>query len=133
MDLSQAKLGDQYRIFLDEGGNILPSPSMRTLVATVIGTKKPGYGTDILLGWLTKESAPSNSRDRSQTSLENDYVPNQASYKRGITVKRSLPVAIKIINGLDGFPCKRCTNFFPYALPNQSDGTLICWSCRNTR
>jgi hypothetical protein len=133
MDLSQAKLGDQYRIFVDSSGNILPSPSMNTLVATVIATKKPGYGTDIILGWMTKEESPSNARDRNQPSLENDYVPNQALYKRGITVKRIMQVAIKIINGLDGFPCKRCTNFFPYALPNQSDGTLICWSCRNTR
>ena len=132
MDLSQAKLGEQYRIFVDDGGNILPSPSMRTMVATVIATKKPGYGTDLLLGWLTKDSSPSNARDRSQTSIENDYVPNQGMYKRGITVKRSLMVAIKIVNGLDGFPCKKCTNFFPYALPNRPDGTLVCWSCRTT-
>lgn len=133
MDLSEAKLGDQYRIFIDEyTGNILPSPSMHTMVATVIATKKPGYGTDVLLGWPTKESSPCNARDRGQVSAENDYVPNQAMYKRGITVKRSLMVAIKIVNGLDGFPCKKCTNFFPYALPNRPDGTLVCWSCRTT-
>ncbi len=133
MDLSSAKLGDQYRIFLDEGGNILSSPSMHTMLATVIATKKPGYGTEVILGWKQGEEHPADARPRSSTSMENDYVPNQASYSHGKSVKRSLLVALQIINGLDGFPCKKCTNFFPYALPNQKDGTLVCWSCRNSR
>jgi len=133
MDLSEAKLGDQYRIFIDNAGNILSSPSMHTLIATVIATKKPGHGTDVLLGWRATDKFPANARERAQTSADNDYVPNQALYKRGLTVKRIMPVASKIINGVDGFPCKKCPNFYPYALPNQSDGTLVCWSCRNTR
>jgi len=133
MDLSKASLGDQYRIFVDSAGNMLSSPSRHTLVATVIATKKPGYGTDVILGWMANQTHPKDARSRSQTSLENNYVPNQALYTYGKSVKRTLPVAIRIVNGLDGFPCRRCTNFFPYALPNQDDGTLICWSCRNTR
>ncbi len=134
MDLSQAQLGEQYRIFVDEAGNMLSSPSRHTLVATVIATKKPGMvSTDLILGWMANEPRPNDARDRSQTSLENNYVPNQRQYVYGKTVKRTLPVAIRIVNGLDGFPCRKCTNFFPYALPNQNDGTLICWSCRNSR
>ncbi len=133
MDLSNAQLGEQYRVFVDESGNILSSPSMHTMVATVIATKKPGYGTDIILGWKNGEPHPYDARPRSSTSLENNYVPNQGLYSHGKTVKRSLPVAIQIINGLDGFPCRKCTNFYPYALPNQKDGTLVCWSCRNSR
>lgn len=31
----------------------------------------------------------------------------------------------------DGCFCKKCKDFFPYAEPNQKDGTLICYSCRN--
>lgn len=27
--------------------------------------------------------------------------------------------------------CKSCHNFYPYSEPNQKDGSLICWSCRN--
>lgn len=30
----------------------------------------------------------------------------------------------------DGIACKLCKEFYHYASPNQSDGTLICWSCR---
>lgn len=32
----------------------------------------------------------------------------------------------------DGQTCKTCNVFYPYAIANQDDGTLICWSCRNT-
>lgn len=30
----------------------------------------------------------------------------------------------------DGEFCKFCGNFFGMAVPNQADGTLVCWSCR---
>ncbi len=31
----------------------------------------------------------------------------------------------------DGMFCKKCQNFYQYAEPNQEDGSLICFSCRN--
>lgn len=30
----------------------------------------------------------------------------------------------------DGQTCKVCKQYYPYAGPNQSDGSLICYSCR---
>lgn len=30
----------------------------------------------------------------------------------------------------DGCECKNCKEFYPYAEPNQDDGTLICYGCR---
>lgn len=30
-----------------------------------------------------------------------------------------------------GCNCVKCGDIFPYAEPNQPDGTLICYSCRN--
>jgi formylmethanofuran dehydrogenase subunit E len=131
MNLSQAKLGDQFRIFIDTGGNISSYPSMITMLATVIATKKPSLGTGLILGWKSNESHPADVTTRGNTSSENDYITNQSEYKYGKSVKRDLPVAVQIFNGLDGFPCKKCSNFFPQALANQKDGTLICWSCRN--
>ena len=29
----------------------------------------------------------------------------------------------------DGMHCQNCLNFYQFAEPNQSDGTLICYSC----
>lgn len=38
---------------------------------------------------------------------------------------------LKIKDGRDGCQCKKCLEMYPYAEPNQEDGTLICFSCRN--
>lgn len=132
MNLKNAKLGDQFRIFLTRDNYIADKPTKNTMIATVIATKKPSIGSDVILGWKKGETFPVEARERGAASNENDYVANQALYVRGKSVLRSLPVAIQIINGLDGFPCKKCQNFFQYSLPNQDDGTLICWSCRNS-
>jgi len=31
----------------------------------------------------------------------------------------------------DGMVCVKCKSFYDFAEPNQNDGTLICYSCRN--
>lgn len=33
--------------------------------------------------------------------------------------------------GLDGMFCRKCQAFYKYAEANQTDGTLLCYSCRN--
>src|SRR5262249_6521179 len=100
--------------------------------ATVIATKKLQYGSGLILGWKKEDERPSGAQPRANTSLENDYVPNQALFPYGKSVSRTLTVAHQIFCGLDGFPCKKCQNFFPQAVANQNDGTMICWSCRNS-
>ncbi len=30
----------------------------------------------------------------------------------------------------DGETCRKCKEYFPYAEPNQDDGTLVCYGCR---
>lgn len=30
----------------------------------------------------------------------------------------------------DGMVCKKCQGFFEFAEPNQSDGSLLCYTCR---
>lgn len=31
----------------------------------------------------------------------------------------------------DGCDCAKCKDFYPYAEPNQENGTLICYRCRH--
>lgn len=42
----------------------------------------------------------------------------------------SIPAVAKKENK-DGCNCKKCKEFYPYAEPNQDDGTLVCYSCRH--
>ncbi len=39
------------------------------------------------------------------------------------------PVA-EIKSNKDGCTCKKCKEHYPYAEPNQKDGTLVCYACR---
>ena len=32
----------------------------------------------------------------------------------------------------DGMKCQKCKNFYEFAEPNQPDGSLLCYSCRNS-
>ncbi len=36
----------------------------------------------------------------------------------------------KLAENKDGCICTKCHELFPYAEPNQPDGSLICYSCR---
>ena len=133
MDLKNAKLGEKYYIFVDAGLNMSATPTKYVIPATIIATKKPEYGiADIILGWLPHQKHPTNVTNRGSPSVENNYIPTQGQYTFGKSVKRTLVVANQIDGDMDGFPCKVCKNFFQYAVPNQNDGTLICWSCRNS-
>lgn len=132
MNLKDAELGDQYRVFVNQAKELVEHPTMWTMVATVIARKKPDYPPGFILGWKADTEHPVGCSNRSNTSVENVYVPSQAQYRFGMSVKPSLPVAVKLVNGVDGMPCSKCRNFYIYALPNQADGTLLCWACRNT-
>jgi len=41
----------------------------------------------------------------------------------------AVPVEEKKENS-DGCTCRKCKEFYPYAEPNQDDGTLVCYGCR---
>jgi len=31
----------------------------------------------------------------------------------------------------DGMICAKCKEYYPYAVPNQNDGSMVCYKCRN--
>lgn len=41
--------------------------------------------------------------------------------------------APKMIRAVDGEFCKICKNFYPMAIANQPDNSMVCWSCRDSR
>lgn len=102
-----------------------------TIEAMVLGVER-GM---LLLGFETKvnynvwEILPGDL-----DSLQNiDLVPNRDKYHyawwmdetTGFLINKS-PAAVNS-NGID---CKKCQLHYPYAVPNQPDGTLICYGCK---
>lgn len=41
-----------------------------------------------------------------------------------------VPAAEEKKKDSDGCTCKKCKEYFPYAEPNQEDGSLVCYGCR---
>jgi hypothetical protein len=50
----------------------------------------------------------------------------------GPSIRRNddYPVIVKR-SRKNGCTCKACGEIYPYAEPNQKDGSFKCWSCRN--
>jgi hypothetical protein len=40
---------------------------------------------------------------------------------------------VKIDKVLEGMICDRCNEWFEFAEPNQENGSMLCWLCRNYR
>lgn len=59
------------------------------------------------------------------------YVPNGFTFTIPITTQPVAASAAEKKKKSDGCNCKKCKEFFPYAEPNQEDGTLICYACRH--
>ena len=47
-------------------------------------------------------------------------------------VKKAKDDLPKTLRAIDGEFCKICQQFYSMAVGNQSDGTLVCWSCRDS-
>ena len=133
MDLKDAKIGDVYKVFINSINEMVEKTSTKTVSGTIIATKKKGHGSGFIIGWRKDQARPLNSYVRGNTSAENDYIPDQVQYVYGKTVPSSWLVASKVSGESGGgMPCRGCLNFYPYAVSNQADGTLLCWSCRTT-
>lgn len=67
-------------------------------------------------------------------------VINRTFLPNAILVELCLPITTSVINTIEitspvlkssGLFCSRCGEFYPYAESNQTDGSLICYSCRH--
>jgi len=50
--------------------------------------------------------------------------------EEGPNIEQSDDFAV-IVRRSNGCTCKHCGEIYPYAEPNQRDGSFKCWSCRN--
>jgi hypothetical protein len=133
MNLTTAKAGQQYRLYTDNDDAVVAvQTTKKTVVGTIIALSNDG--TKVLFGWKSREKAPTNSRHRDgiHTSSSYKYHSTQREYDHSLTMSSNGVVHSKVREPgeMDGCVCNKCHNFYPYAEPNQEDGTLICYSCR---
>ena len=58
-----------------------------------------------------------------QLSIDKKFLGEKIIYIQGSLIS-------KVSSILDGMSCANCKEFFQMAEPNQEDGTLICYTCR---
>ena len=132
MDLQDSELGDQYLIYIDSHNEISPDETDTTLSATVIAK---GPAREVMLGWIKGQPAPrSFTRGIPDSSFK--YVSNHMQYDCCRIVSITLSVASKVFSNTirsigNGIACSQCFEFYNYAVANQPNDKLICWSCRN--
>lgn len=135
MNLKNAKIGQKYRLYITSEGKVIGDIATKnTIVGTVIAE-----GIDnsmVLFGWKKGEDFPDNSKSRGGLNLSGSYKygKDQMSYDHSLSIRTDAVVHSKIAGPgeYDGCQCKKCHNFYPYAEPNQEDGTLVCYSCRTS-
>jgi hypothetical protein len=107
--------------------------------STVVGGKHPHGYDSVLFGWKSEDDAPSCAWDSKLSTLEPVLLQLQLTY--GYWVRPSDRVWIitsdALTHGSRGqststnhISCTGCGNFNNYAVPNQTDGTFKCYSCR---
>ena len=137
MNLSNAKLGERYNFFLDEENCVVGNLSSSTITGTVIGIQDSG---DLIIGWKSNGVYPTNAWNRGVKVLTTVYVSNESEYDLVAAYPTNLQVHSKVSDNVrsgissvssDGLACKRCLEYYQYAVPNQKDGSLLCYSCRN--
>lgn len=89
----------------------------------IVATDERGYYLFVPHYFCLKGTFVLDKYKRAVLGIDPKYVGEELIY-----IQENLVAAVEA--RLDGMTCKVCREFFPYARANQTDGTLICFSCR---
>lgn len=93
-------------------------------VFDVLSQYESGYMIYVPITMPLKHSLAVTASNFKKYKVDKKYIGSQIYY---ITEYKIVAMHRK----LDGMCCAGCGDFFAMAKPNQPDGTLVCWSCRN--
>lgn len=94
------------------------------LTFEIVATDKYGYYLYVPSYYFVKGTFKADTYQCKNLVIEKRFLDTEIVY-----IQENLIDKVSAI--LDGLRCKKCQDFFVMATPNQEDGTLICWSCRN--
>lgn len=90
----------------------------------IVSRDETGYYLYVPSYTYIKESIKADQYLCRKLSIDKKFIDVQIIY-----IQEGMIHKIKSI--LDGCVCTICLEFYSYAVPNQEDGSLICWSCRS--
>lgn len=118
--------------------NVQPrlDPNAPAAPTGAIGTSCPAgpTGTSGTVGAATGASCNSGAGAVTLPNGNIITIPYNNGWYYTITIppmSKKEAAKVKPKDGRDGCDCVKCREFYPFAEPNQEDGTLICFSCRN--
>lgn len=97
-----------------------------TRTLEIVATDTHGYHLYVPQYVALKDTVEVDDRDCRLLNINGRYSGENILYV-------SEAMICKVNTVLDGCACMRCEEFFQYAIPNQEDGTMICWQCRFNR
>lgn len=89
----------------------------------IVSKDKTGYYIFVPNYLMIKGSVEADKYLCQKLKIDKKFLNEQIIY-----IQEGMILKIKSI--LDGCICVKCKDFYYWAEPNQEDGTLICWSCK---
>jgi NAD-dependent SIR2 family protein deacetylase len=82
-----------------------------------------GYYLYVPHYWLINGTSKADKYQCKSLNIDKKFLDEKIIY-----IQESMIYKIHAV--LDEMHCSNCGEFFQMATPNQSNGTLLCWSCR---
>ena len=124
--MTKLKPGDRVNCRIKD--NVIVSPYQgdheETRTFEVIGKDPYGYYLFVPNYMFLKDSVMIDDDACAFLLIEDRFIGEQVIYINENMI-------CKVSSQIDGCACTRCREFFHMAEPNQENGTLICWQCRN--
>lgn len=89
----------------------------------IVAVDEYGYYLYVPPYILLKNTSRTDARLCRELEIESRFIDVDIIY-----IQENLVSKINYV--LDGMKCCKCGEFYSMAVPNQKDGTLICYSCR---
>lgn len=124
--MTKLKPGDRVNCRIKSDIIVSPysSDHDETRTFEIVGKDPYGYYLFVPTYMYLKESSPVDQDACDFLQIDPKYIGEHIIY-----ILESMVCKIK--SKIDGCACKRCKEFYHMAEPNQPDGSMICWICRN--
>ena len=124
--MAKLKVGDRVLCRIKENTIINPYNSDYDELRTfdIITTDSLGYYLFVPPYTVLKGTIKVDQYNLKKLNLDKKYFNDTIVYI-------SSGFVYKIKSQIDGCICCVCKDFYDKAAPNQEDGTMICWSCRD--